>query len=83
MALKIKLFRMGKTKQPSYRIVIMEARKPRQSQYIEQVGFYNPLSEPAEVRFEEDRVKHWLSVGAKPTDTVSTLIKKYTSIELK
>lgn len=83
MALKIKLFRMGKTKQPSYRVVIMEARTPRQSQYIEQVGFYNPLSEPAEVRFVEDRVKHWLSVGAKPTDTVSTLIKKYTSIELK
>ena len=83
MALKIKLFRMGKTKQPSYRVVIMEARTPRQSQYIEQVGFYNPLSEPAEVRFTEDRVKYWLSVGAKPTDTVTTLLKKYTSIELK
>ncbi len=83
MALKIKLFRMGKTKQPSYRVVIMEARTPRQSQYIEQVGFYNPLTEPAEVRFVEDRVKHWLSVGAKPTDTVSVLLKKHTSIELK
>ena len=81
MAVKIRLMRIGKKKQPSYRVVVKEARSPRSGEYIEQVGFYNPLGEK-DVRFEMDRIKHWLSVGAKPTDTVKRLLGKHSSIEL-
>lgn len=83
MAVKIRLMRIGKTKQPSYRVVVKEARSPRSGKYIEQVGFYNPLSEPADVRLDEDRVKYWLGVGAQPTERVRTLISKNTSLEVK
>ncbi|MEZ5339517.1 MAG: 30S ribosomal protein S16 [bacterium] len=83
MAVKIRLMRIGKTKQPSYRVVVKEARTPRSGKYIEQLGFYNPLSEPADVRLDEERVRYWLGVGAQPTDRVRTLISKNTSIEIK
>ena len=83
MAVKIRLMRIGKTKQPSYRVVVKEARSPRNGKYIEQVGFYDPLSEPADVRLDEDRVKYWLGVGAQPTERVRTLISKNTAIEVK
>jgi small subunit ribosomal protein S16 len=73
--------RTGKTKQPSYRIVIKEARSPRSGEYLEQVGFYNPLTEPAEVRLNNERVNYWLGVGAQPTDTVQRLIKKHASTD--
>jgi small subunit ribosomal protein S16 len=82
MAVKIRLIRMGKTKQPSYRVVTKEARSPRSGAYIEQVGFYNPLAEPAEVRFDEERVKYWLGVGAQPTATVKRLLTQHSSIKL-
>ncbi|MBN2083544.1 30S ribosomal protein S16 [bacterium] len=81
MAVKIRLMRIGKKKQPSYRVVVKEARSPRAGKYIEQVGFYNPLAEPAEVRFEEERVKYWLGVGAQPTETVKRLLDKNTGIK--
>jgi small subunit ribosomal protein S16 len=74
--------RIGKKRQPSYRVVVKEARSPRSGKYIEQVGFYNPLTEPADVRFEEERIKYWLSVGAQPTETVKRLLAKNTGIEL-
>lgn len=80
MAVRIRLMRIGKKKQPSYRVVVKEARSPRGGQYIEQVGFYSPLSDPAEVRFDEERVKHWLGVGAQPSETVSKLLAKHASI---
>ncbi len=80
MAVKIRLMRTGKAKQPSYRVVVKEARAPRSGTYLEQVGFYNPLTEPADVKLNEPRIAHWLSVGATPTDTVKRLIAKYTSI---
>ncbi|MCB1217293.1 30S ribosomal protein S16 [bacterium] len=83
MAVKIRLMRIGKTKQPSYRVVVKEARTPRSGKYIEQLGFYNPLSEPADVRLDEERVRYWLGVGAQPTERVRTLISKNTSIEIK
>lgn len=83
MAVKIRLMRIGKTKQPSYRVVVKEARSPRSGKYIEQLGFYNPLTDPADVRLDEERVKYWLSVGAQPTERVRTLISKNTSIEVK
>ncbi|MCB1220382.1 MAG: 30S ribosomal protein S16 [Planctomycetales bacterium] len=83
MAVKIRLMRIGKTKQPSYRVVVKEARTPRSGKYIEQLGFYNPLTEPADVRLDEERIKYWLGVGAQPTERVRTLISKNTSIEVK
>jgi len=82
MAVKIRLMRIGKKKQPSYRVVVKEARSPRSGKYIEQVGFYNPLGAEKDVRFEEERIKHWLSEGAKPTETVKRLLGKHSSIEL-
>jgi small subunit ribosomal protein S16 len=75
--------RIGKTKQPSYRVVVKEARTPRSGKYIEQVGFYDPLAEPTDVRLIEDRIQYWLSVGAQPTERVRSLISKNTSLELK
>ena len=83
MAVKIRLMRIGKTKQPSYRVVVKEARTPRSGKYIEQLGFYNPLSEPSDVRLDEERIKYWLSVGAQPTERVRSLITKNTTLELK
>ena len=82
MAVKIRLMRIGKKRQPSYRVVVKEARSPRSGKYIEQVGFYNPLTEPADVRFDEERIKYWLGVGAQPTETVKRLLAKNTGIEV-
>jgi small subunit ribosomal protein S16 len=75
--------RTGKMKQPSYRVVAKEARTPRGGKYIELLGFYNPLSDPAEVRLNEERIGHWLSVGAQPTDKVAVLISKHTALKVK
>jgi small subunit ribosomal protein S16 len=75
--------RIGKKKQPCYRVVVKEARSPRSGEYIDLVGSYNPLAEPAQVNFNEERVKHWLGVGAQPSETVKRLLKKHTSIEVK
>lgn len=83
MGLRIRLMRMGKPKQPSYRVVVKEARSPRQGTYLEWVGNYNPRTNPETVELNEERIRHWLSVGALPTDTVRRLINKYTSVELK
>ena len=79
---RIRLMRTGKMKQPSYRVVAKEARSPRGGKYIELLGFYNPLSEPAEVRLNEERIGHWLSVGAQPTDRVALLISKHTGLKV-
>jgi small subunit ribosomal protein S16 len=76
MSVKIRLRRTGATKRPSYRVVIADSRSPRDGRFIEIVGHYNPLVEPAEVVVKEDRIRHWLSVGALPTDTVARLLKK-------
>lgn len=82
MALKIRLMRTGKTKQPSYRVIVKEARSPRSGKYLEQVGTYNPLVEPADVKLDSDRIQHWLSVGAQPTETVKRLIANHTQIKV-
>ncbi len=76
MSVKIRLRRMGATKRPSYRLVVADSTSPRDGRFIEIVGHYNPLVEPAEVVVKADRIRHWLSVGAKPTDTVASLLKK-------
>jgi small subunit ribosomal protein S16 len=82
MAVKIRLMRTGKTKQPSYRIVVKEARTPRSGRYIELLGTYNPLTDPSAVKVDAERVRYWLSVGAQPTETTRRLITKHTDIEL-
>ena len=83
MAVKIRLMRTGKHKQPSYRVIAKEARTPRSGDYIELLGFYNPLSTTDRVRFNKERIEHWLSVGAQPTDVVRRLLKSHSDIEVK
>ena len=73
---KIRLRRVGKKKQPSYRITVADSRSPRDGRFIEVIGFYNPRTEPETVRLQEDRALHWLSVGAQPSDPVARLLEK-------
>lgn len=73
--LAISLMRMGAKKQPFYRIVVKEKRSKRDGAYLENVGTYNPMVDPAEVNLKHDRIEHWISVGAQPTETVKSLIK--------
>lgn len=74
--IKLRLKRMGAKKRPSYRIVAADSRSPRDGRFIEAVGFYDPLTEPATIRLNTERVEHWLSVGAQPTETVQGLLKR-------
>ncbi len=74
--LKLRLRRMGAKKRPSYRIVVAESTAPRDGRFIVIVGLYDPLTEPATVRLNEERAKHWLSVGAQPTETVRDILRK-------
>jgi small subunit ribosomal protein S16 len=76
MAVKIRLKRMGANKSPFYRIVVADSRSPRDGRYIETVGTYNPVSQPAEVKINEDLALKWLQDGAKPSDTVRNLFSK-------
>ena len=75
MAVKIRLARHGAKKKPFYRIVVADSESPRDGRFIETVGTYDPVRQPAAVDIKEERVKYWLSQGAKPTDTVRSLIK--------
>ena len=83
MATKIRLKRMGAKKAPFYRIVATDSRKARDGQYIEQIGYYNPVSEPAELKIDAEIAKKWLACGAQPTDTVRDLFIKQGIIEKK
>ncbi len=76
MAVKLRLTRRGKKKQPFYRIVATDSRVKRDGKYIEKIGHYNPLTEPAEIVIDEERVFYWLQNGAIPTDTVKNLLTK-------
>ena len=76
MAVKIRLRRMGAKKAPYYRIVVADSRYPRDGRFIEEIGFYNPMVEPAEVRVDAEKAKKWIANGAQPTDTVKALFKK-------
>jgi small subunit ribosomal protein S16 len=67
---------MGAKKRPSYRIVAADSRSPRDGAFIESVGFYDPITDPATIRVDLERARHWLSVGAQPTETVNSLLKK-------
>lgn len=75
MAVKMRLKRMGKKRNPIYRVVIADARAPRDGRNIDEVGFYDPNQEPAVVKFDEEAAKAWLNKGAQPTDTVARLLK--------
>jgi len=72
----IRLRRAGKKKQPSYRLVVCDSRSPRDGKFIEIVGHYNPVRNPQELEVKADRVRHWLSVGAQPSETVARLLKR-------
>ena len=73
---KIRLKRMGMKKEPFYRIVITDSRNARDGRAIEEIGYYNPVSQPEQLKINEERAKYWLSVGAQPTDTTRGLLKK-------
>ena len=76
MAVKIRLKRMGAKKAPFYRIVVADSRYPRDGRFIEEIGYYNPISEPVQLKVDADKAKKWLADGAQPTDTVRALLKK-------
>lgn len=74
MAVKIRLKRMGSKRKPFYRIVVADSRSPRDGRFIEAVGYYNPLTEPVDLKLNEDEIMAWLQKGAQPSDTVRTLL---------
>ena len=73
---KIRLKRMGMKKEPFYRVVVSDSRTPRDGRFIEQVGYYNPMTDPAEVVIDAEKATQWIKNGAQPTDTVRALLKK-------
>ena len=76
MAVKIRLRRMGAKKAPFYRIVVADSRYPRNGRFIEELGYYDPMKEPAEIKPDVEKAKDWISKGAQPTETVRSLLKK-------
>jgi small subunit ribosomal protein S16 len=78
----IRMMRVGSKKKPYFRVVVTEARTARESSFVENVGTYNPRSKPAVVQINKERVEHWLQKGAKPSDSVRTLLRKHLSRDL-
>jgi small subunit ribosomal protein S16 len=76
MTVKIRLKRVGKTKAPSYRVVVADSRSPRDGRIIENIGWYNPLVEPSAIHIDEAKALGWLKNGAQPTDSVTSLLKR-------
>lgn len=76
MAVRIRLKRMGAKKAPFYRLVVADSRSPRDGRFIEEIGTYNPLTQPAQVNIDEEKAIKWLQTGAKPSDTVRNLFSK-------
>ncbi|MCE1190067.1 MAG: 30S ribosomal protein S16 [Ignavibacteria bacterium] len=76
MAVKLRLRRMGKKKQPIYKIVAADSRSPRDGKYLESIGLYNPKQDPYTLEINEDRALYWLNVGAQPTETVRSLLRQ-------
>ena len=73
---KIRSKRMGANKKPFYRIVVADSRYPRDGRFIEEIGYFNPITEPETVKIDEEKANKWLATGAQPTDTVKRLLKK-------
>ena len=76
MAVKIRLRRMGAKKAPFYRVVVADSRFPRDGRFIEEIGYYNPLTNPVDIKIDGEKAKKWIANGAQPTDTVKVLLKK-------
>lgn len=76
MAVKIRLRRMGAKKAPFYRIIVADSRSPRGGRFIEEVGYYNPTTDPITLKVDEEKAAKWLATGAEPTETVKKLFKK-------
>ena len=76
MAVKMRLRRMGAKKAPTYRVVVADSRSPRDGRFIEEIGYFNPRTEPVELKIDADKAKTWIANGAQPTDTVKALLKK-------
>ncbi len=76
MAVKIRLRRTGAKKAPSYRVVVADSRYPRDGRFIEEIGYYNPLQDPAVIKIDMEKAANWIANGAQPTDTVKALLKK-------
>jgi len=72
---KIRLRRMGANKKPFYRIVVADSRAPRDGRFIEEIGYYDPMKKPADIKIDEEKAKKWLATGAQPTDTVKKLFQ--------
>ncbi len=78
---KIRLRRMGAKKSPFYRVVVADERYPRDGRFIEEIGYYNPMTSPAEIKIDAEKAAAWIAKGAQPTDTVKALLKKSASAE--
>lgn len=76
MAVKIRLKRVGAKKAPFYHVVVADSRSPRDGKFIEQIGTYNPMTDPAQIKIDAEKAETWLKNGAQPTDTVRALLKK-------
>jgi len=76
MATKIRLKRMGAKKAPFYRVVVSDSRYPRDGRFIEEIGYYDPTRDPAQIHIDAEKAKQWLSSGAQPSETVKSLFKK-------
>ncbi len=81
MAVKIRLRRMGAKKAPFYRVVVADSRYPRDGRFIEEIGYYNPMTNPAEIKIDVDAAKKWIANGAQPTETAKSLLKKTGAID--
>ena len=81
MAVKIRLKRIGAKKSPFYRVVVADSRYPRNGRFIEEIGTYNPLVDPAQINIDSEKAAKWLKNGAQPTDTVKSLLKKVGTVE--
>ncbi len=76
MSVKLRLRRMGKKKQPLYKVVAADSRSPRDGKFLESIGLYNPLTNPSTIEIKEERALYWLNVGAQPTETVKSLLSQ-------
>jgi small subunit ribosomal protein S16 len=76
MAVKIRLKRLGAKKSPFYRVIVADERAPRDGRFIDEIGYYNPLTDPADIKINAEKATKWINNGAQPTETVRTLLKK-------
>ena len=81
MAIKIRLTRLGDKKAPFYRVVVADSRSPRDGRFIDNIGTYNPLTDPAEIKIDVEKAQKWIANGAQPTDTAKALLVKAGAIE--